>query len=160
MSKERLSKLQKWILQECVNELFIFRGHSRQFYGKHLPPKRIRYPLRKQERRFYNWSKRVWPDGHEQELFSPKKELISTRSIEAIISRTFRNLVEKGFLTKGRFGYQLTEKGWLKANKNNNTEIVSFKDYNGRVEKEIKGLSGFVEGVKVLAEAAGLPKRR
>jgi len=151
LSEERLSKLQKWILQECVKELFIFRNQARKFYNKHFPPKRVRYPLREQERKFFNWSKRVWPDGHEQELFSPKKELISTRSIEAIISKTFRNLVEKGFLVKAKLGYRLTEKGWLKANKNNNTEIVSFKDYNDRVEKEIKGLSAWLEGLRVLA---------
>ena len=38
MSEERLSKLQKWILKKCLENIFFERGQAREFYGKKFSP--------------------------------------------------------------------------------------------------------------------------
>ena len=160
MSKERLSKLQKWILEKCVEDLSIPRDKAREFYGKYFSPKGrhgpLSFPVREEQKKFYDYDKgKGW-----REQYRPKKEFLTTRAMEATISRTFRNLVGKGYLVKERFGYQLTEKGWLKVNKNQNSEIVNFKDYKDRVDEITKMQTGWAETLKTMAKMAGLPKKR
>ena len=137
MAKERLSKLQKWILNRCLEnkENGIIRDESREFFGKKLPPKRHSNEAlsegfgwgEKGEK--FDWNGRYW---------TPKKELISNRSIEASVSRSFNNLIKREFLTKKYYYGQcfLTEKGFLKVNEKTNCIIVNtYKNYVDVINK-------------------------
>ncbi|MBA7552216.1 hypothetical protein ES705_44771 [subsurface metagenome] len=157
MEYERLSKLQKWILNRCLEnkENGIIREEIREFFGKKLPPKRylveaLRESAFRKEGEKFNWEGRY---------FSPKKELISTRSIEASISRSFNNLIRKGFITdRYYFGqcFFLTEKGFLKVNEKTNCNIVnSYKNYVDIINKaneergeDYKKLVGDLKNIK------------
>lgn len=169
MSKERLSKLQKWILEKCLKDINISRDKAREFYGKRFSPKGrykwARFSIRKEQERFFDNNKGT---GRIQE-YKPKKEFMTTRAVEATISRTFRNLVGKGYLVRGRFAYELTRKGWLKVNRNENslkvnrnqnTETVSFKDYRQRLDELTKKQIGWARQIRYFAEMENLPKKR
>jgi len=148
MAKERLSKLQKWILNRCLEnkENGIIREEIREFFGKKLSPKRnllkaLQESTLGEKGENFNW------DGR---YFSPKKELVSTRSIEASISRSFNNLIRKGFITDSK--HYLTEKGFLSVNKNKSHGIVNtYKDYTNNINKKNeereKYYKKFVEGL-------------
>ena len=143
MAKERLSKLQKWILTRCLENKTqkIARDEVREFFGKRFRPKRTEYPWGDEDRKYYNWTTREYPNGHKQELFSPKPELVSTRSIEASVSRSLGNLIKRGFLTeKYHYGQHfLTEAGFLKVNKKEGVRIVNtYENYVKAINKTNK----------------------
>ncbi|MBA7541802.1 hypothetical protein ES705_34118 [subsurface metagenome] len=156
MADERLSKLQKWILNRCLEnkENGIVREEIREFFGKKLPPKRhlteaLRESTFGKEGERFNWEGRY---------FSPKKELISTRSIEASVSRSFNNLIKRGFVANRYHNGQcfLTEKGFLKVNERTNCNIVNtYKNYvdtinkaNKEREENLKKLVGDLKKIK------------
>ena len=124
MAKERLSKLQKWILSHCVEKGFIWRNDAREFYGKKFSP-----------------SGRIV--GY---TFPPveNKESLSSKAEEVSISKSFRNIERKGLITRdekwdGVPRWELTEKGFLKANEwEQMYPFISFKDYCIGVEKKKK----------------------
>jgi len=158
MAKERLSKLQKWILNRCFKnkEAGITRDEIREFWNKKLPPKSnfLTEALResstgtKGER--FNWNGRY---------FSVRRELISTRSIEASISRSFNNLIKGGFIT-GEYSWgnhYLTEKGFLKVNKKEDSKTVNtYENYinaiNKRNEEMGKHYKKLIEDLKVISQ--------
>jgi hypothetical protein len=140
MAKERLSKLQKWILNRCLENKTqgITRDEIREFFGKRFSPKKTEYPWGDEERKYFNWDTREYPNGHKQELFWAKPELRSTRSIEASISRSFNNLIKRELLTKKyHFGQHfLTEAGFLKVNRKENPRIVNtYENYVNAINK-------------------------
>ena len=135
-SKERLSKLQKWILTRCLENKTqgITRSEAREFFGKKLPPKRhlseaIGEDIDRKKGEKFDWNGRY---------YTPKKELVSTRSIEASISRSFNNLIKRELLTKKyHFGqHYLTEAGFLKVNKKEKPKIVNtYENYVKAINK-------------------------
>ena len=138
MSKERLSKLQKWILKQCLKNTSIHRKEIREFWGKKLAPS---YANRGEvceeeieskmlDKSDFNPQTYQHPagDGRTYNVYVPKEELISTEAIEASISRSIKNLLEKDLLkhfTKHveeglwilRYRYCLTDKGFREVNK-------------------------------------------
>jgi len=123
MSKKRLSKLQKWILKECLENLFFERDQAREFYGKKFSPG---YNQtfgkgweKKRDMSDYELFTREYSGGYKWEGYRAKKELFSTRAVEVSISRSLKSLITKGYLMQphkwGRL--HLTKKGFLKANK-------------------------------------------
>lgn len=161
MSKERLSKLQKWILNRCLENKGggIVREEIREFFGKKLPPKRHSIEALRESTFGTEGEKFDW-DGR---YYTPKKELISTRSIEASISRSFNNLIKREFLTK-KYHYGqcfLTEKGFLRVNERTNCNIVNtYKNYVDTINKanEERGESfkKLVEDLKKIKKRGGL----
>lgn len=142
MAKERLSKLQKWILARCLTKIRIQRCEIRRFFGKvfyPIPGKRVYMQPNEAEKR---WKKQgCGPEDFEvtktppEFWMYPKPELRSTLSIEATISRTFRNLRKKG-LIQGKGRINLTEKGFLIVNKRiKATHLLTFSEYAGKVQK-------------------------
>lgn len=137
MAKERLSKLQKWILNRCLENKGsgIVRDESREFFGKKLPPKRY---SNEALREGFGWGEKGEKFNWNGRYYTPKKELISTRSIEASVSRSFNNLIRKGFITDRYYFGQcfLTEKGFLKVNEKTNCNIVNiYKNYIDTINK-------------------------
>ena len=119
MAKERLSKLQKWILSRCMEEILLRRNEVRKFYGKKLPhgvktrsfpPGIMERVIRREEMELYDITleeHKLWnPETHrcdiplEYTIVTPKGEYISTRAEEVSISRSLRNLEDKGFITR------------------------------------------------------------
>jgi hypothetical protein len=201
MAKERLSKLQKWILKECLERGYLRGNEAREYFGKRYPGSK-RHPKTFPKRDF-NLAKveeareRIFGKDHkddaiietiiekapigycfpiydsnfkrvgqeyEREVYtiSIKPELIITRSEEAVISRSYKNLLNKGFLKRnGKYGkYRLTEKGLVKANKFVTRDTnVSFKDYtNTLLAQKIQSkeqLLGLSEGLLPMAAVSG-----
>ena len=160
MVKERLSKLQKWILEKCLNELEIYYQGIYKFFGK-------KYTVRKPEtfgkgfdfKKHYGDKyeeeldieniKREWPpdpdfpNGFNWEGYkiNPKKEFCITNSEKVVISRSLKGLIKKGFLIQiKKWGeYRLTEKGFLKANKFLGCcSFVNFKEYQKEIDNITK----------------------
>ena len=145
MAKERLSKLQKWILNRSLEnkENGIFRDEVREFFGRKFGVKPKWYKdhiidyhkegnklfekagLDINDYEFYISKNGV---GEEFAGYKPKKDKCSNRLIEATISRSFNGLIKKGFLTKKyQFGkHYLTSEGFLKVNKKENVKTVNF----------------------------------
>jgi len=158
VAKERLSKLQKWILNHCLEnkETGITRDEIREFWNKKLPPKSNFLTEALKEANFgIKGEKFIW-DGR---YFSVRKELISTRSIEASISRSFNNLIKRGFVignSPWRKHY-LTEMGFLKVNKKENSKSVNtYENYidainkaNEEMEKHYKKLLGDLKKINM-----------
>jgi hypothetical protein len=176
MAKERLSKLQKWVLSECLKKREIHYRDTFAFFGK----------------KFTNTKAREWGEGHDLKArlggnyeneynienvekhnqyiingqliesnwrgykITPRNELLITNSEKAILSRSLKGLLNKKLLNQsGKYGcYTLTEKGFLKAN-NFLAEktFVSFKEYNEPIEKRNE------ERKKRLEILKSLPKR-
>ncbi|MBA7579851.1 hypothetical protein ES695_19520 [Candidatus Atribacteria bacterium 1244-E10-H5-B2] len=165
MEYGRLSKLQKWILNRCLENKGngISRDESREFFGKRLPPKRhlceaLHESTFGTEGEKFDWNGRY---------YTPKKELISTRSIEASVSRSFNNLIKREFLTeKYHYGQCfLTEKGFLKVNERTNCNIVNtYKNYIDTINKvnEEKGESfkKLVKDLKKIKKRGKIPGKR
>ena len=158
MAKERLSKLQKWILEKCLKDLKLHRQNAFEFFGKKFSEryrnkkewlldikdifKRLgrdpRYYFKKDiTGLFWDFDKKKYTK-QTRRFFIPKEEMIITRSEQAVITRSLKGLVKKGFLIQARkWGeYRLTKEGLLKANKNTTKDkIISFKDYQKKIEK-------------------------
>jgi len=138
MAKERLSKLQKWILGTCLEKMHILKRDAREFYGKRYPPgKRIREG-------FYGGMTHKYADEHlekkwesESGLISSyvvKEEYISTKSQEITIYKSFKNLEKKGLLNRGH----LTEKGFLTAKSFANVgTFANYKGYKQAIDEEL-----------------------
>jgi len=118
MSKERLSKLQKWILKRCLKRVLFERQEARLFYGKKFSPGGY-------EKKAFNVYK----------SYTPKKELRSTRAIEASISRSLTNLLGRGLLGYDPMtGYYLTEKAFLALAERRISSNDNFKEYKAKVD--------------------------
>jgi len=154
MAKERLSKLQKWILKYCLKNLNIHYRDVFEFFGKKFTKEKPRtvgegyefekyhgenymneYNIEKIERKstYPGYEDSVWR-GYE---ITVKKELCITNSEKAIISRSLKNLATKGFLIQSKkWGkYILTEEGFLKANNYlDEKNFVSFKEYQQEIQ--------------------------
>lgn len=151
MAKERLSKLQKWILEKCLKDLRIYYQDAFAFFGK-------KYTNRKPEllgegcdlKKRYGENYRNEFDIEKVEekqrggyvwrrlKIGRKKEFCITNSEKAVISRSLAGLVRKGFLIQpSRWGeYRLTKGGFLKANKLVFADQnVNFKEYQKKIEK-------------------------
>lgn len=140
---KRLSKLQRWILTKCLEEVPYHRNTTRDFFGKRFSPSEINRriisiggDLEQNAKRILGdeykelvvkkeGSFRVWnfeTQIHETKVspyYTIKEELCSSRAEEATISRTLKNLVDKGLLKQPeKWGaYFLTEEGFTTANK-------------------------------------------
>jgi hypothetical protein len=156
MAKERLSKLQKWILAECMKQVFLHRGWAMEFYGKEFYPgakartepsnlldSRIKkeelkfYDSRTEMREWYNWEKKKH-EPRSYTILTPKSELVSTKAEQVSITRSFKNLEKKGFITRPRKwgSWQLTEKGFLIAKKwEPGVTFLNFKDYCDKLQE-------------------------
>jgi hypothetical protein len=74
----------------------ILREGIREFFGKKLPPKRHFSEAMNEDIFGEKREKFIW----EGRFYTPRKELISTQSIEATISRSLNNLIKKDLLIK------------------------------------------------------------
>jgi hypothetical protein len=167
MAKERLSKLQKWILSYCLEKGRIKRLEAREFFGKHFPPSKMIREKRILERGMSHLSKEEIDRWYDKEVgegiffdfeigkrrlskelvfYSAKPSCISTRAIEVTISRSFTSLEAKG-LIEGGYRVNLTEKGFLIANKNSNSGVLlTFRDYLDRVKAQEQEIEDFLKG--------------
>lgn len=152
MAKERLSRLQKWILIEAYKNIAIPRRHIRLFFGKWFHPGKYNFNLddtpsfeammgedkeKAFDRKFFNWQE-VNDRFGKRELPLMKKEYQSTKAIEVTISRALKNMIEKGILQKNPDweNYILTEKGFLMLTKTQKVPLVNFKEYVKKVEAD------------------------
>ena len=152
MAKERLSKLQKWILEKCLKDLGVsYHDVFVGFFSK-------RDTLKKPE--FIGEGhdlKKRYGESYEKELdiekverlsvggyiwkglkISIKPEFCITNSEKVIVSRSLKGLAKRGFLIQPRkWGeYRLTRAGFLKANESATVAlIISFKEYQKKIEK-------------------------
>jgi len=155
MAKQRLSKLQKWILEKCLNDTSIHYRDVWEFYGKKYTEKkkqdtfRADCPDQELTRRYgENYETEFNIEEYQSEFMgevwhglriTPKKEYCITNSEKAVISRSLKGLVNKGLLIQlSKWGaYNLTEAGYLKANKTADGEtFISFKDYQENIVKQ------------------------
>ena len=125
MPKERLSKLQKWILQKIYNKITLISKGIKEYLNKN--------PNVTFSRRTW-WRKKVEP--HKDKL---------TTSERVTIHRTLENMLQKGLIDKGKYeNYFLTKKGFetfVNANKIHTVEDkVSFKKYLKELRELEKGL--------------------
>lgn len=157
MAKERLSKLQKWILSRCMEEMLLRRNEARKFYGKKLPygvetrlfppgmmervikPEEMEwYDVTLKEHKLWNYETHSCDIPQEYTIVTPKGEYISTKAEEVSISRSFKKLEDKGFITREKEWrpWRLTERGFLIAKKTATPcDFVNFKDYQSKVEQ-------------------------
>jgi len=152
MEKERLSKLQKWILEKCSKDLTICFQDVFAFFGKKDTLKKPKawgenHDFKKLFGENYKKEfdvekvKQTYSNGYvwKGKKISRKKELCITNSEKAVISRSLKGLVKKGFLiqTVKRWGeYRFTEEGLLKANKSATSgTLISFNEYQMKIEK-------------------------
>lgn len=161
MAKERLSKLQKWILVEAYKKTVLPRRFIRLFFNKWFHPGINNFNLddtpsieamgftkkdkeKAFDRNFYDWPKGNGIAGEKLERFSHKEEYRSTKAIEVTISRTLKNMIAKGILLEHldmeRF-YHLTEKGCLMLTEITKGNAVNFKEYMKKVEDDFYGKS-------------------
>jgi len=151
MAKERLSKLQKWILGKCFKDLGVRYQDTAGFFGKKYTNKKPEFigeghDLKKMYGENYKkefdiekvkqekWGGYVW---HGLKV-SRKPEFCITNSEKAVASRSLKSLIKKGFLIQPRkYGeYRLTKVGLLKANNlNTRDKTISFKEYQERIKK-------------------------
>lgn len=138
MAKERLSKLQKWILAKCLKNKIIYRNEIKEYFGKEFPGRyrnkiiweysidRFPYKNRFEEREdtllmrnFNEESLTAEQINQKTKYYKAKEEYIITRIEERVISRSFIGLIKKGILieTEEKKGHKLTEKGFLKVDK-------------------------------------------
>ncbi len=159
MSAQRLSKLQKWILEQSIkrveNNTWGLDNHTCiAFFGKEFMPK---YKSQKLFEFEWEYSKmedkskldkfegnfNVW-DGQEKKwvvktktYFKVKDDYILSEAEQVTISRSLKNMVGKGLLWKQlKYGpYFLSEAGFLIAKKSvPRCTILNFKDYQQALE--------------------------
>jgi len=157
MAKQRLSKLQKRILEKCLNDLSICYRGAWEFYGKkfteNTKSKIFSTDCEEQEltrRLGKNYKTEFDIEEYQGEYmgktwhglrFTPKKEYCITNSEKAVISRSLKGLVNKGLLVQlSKWGpYNLTEAGYLKANNLcDGGTFISFKDYQEKLAEQKK----------------------
>ncbi len=155
MAKERLSKLQKWILTKCLEGKRIHRSVVMEFYGKKYLPgykdKELSWDIdkadkhmleeRQEERRKFDYKQWKYTDEtYIHKYHVVKDQYISTKAEEVIISRTLKNLKNKCLLEQiNKWGdYHLTEKGFLIA-KNCVTDgtFINYKEYKEAIDQII-----------------------
>ncbi|MCL5070829.1 MAG: hypothetical protein M1308_08025 [Actinobacteria bacterium] len=140
MAKERLSRLQKWILARCLKNKIIYRNEVKKYYGKEFPGlyrnKIIwywnmgRYRNKKNMFEKYEGLVFMWTYDEESGIgeqkhriknyYKVKEEFIIKRWEETDISRSINNLIKRGILIQTEEparGLKLTAEGLLKANK-------------------------------------------
>ncbi len=153
MAKERLSKLQKWILTKCLEGETINRDDVKEFYGKEYLPnykdkevhpgdinKELLEARERQERRFDRKQWKYTNEIYTHHYYVVKEQHIETKAEEVAISRTFKNLKIKGLLEQiSKYGaYYLTEKGFLIVNKSvRSPRFVNYKEYKQIIDKQI-----------------------
>jgi len=156
MAKERLSKSQKWILRRCFEKKMIQRSDVREFYAKTYPPstkdkeldphelKRTDKSMleeRQEERRKFDSEQRKWTnETYLHRFYVVKEQYVTTKAEEVTISRTLKNLMNKGSLEQiGKRGaYFLTEKGYRIAHIfYNGVTFLSYKQYKDAIDEQI-----------------------
>ena len=172
MVKERLSKLQKWILEKCLKDLTIYYQDIFIFFGKRFTKRKPDFIGRHNLKTLYG---RIYGEDYKKVLdiekierkhsgyvwqgykISRKPEFCITNSEKAIISRSLKGLVKKGYLIQpsSYSKYRLTKEGLLKANKKGQMQqTVSFKDYQRRIAKaEQEAQRQYSESVANITEA-------
>jgi len=173
MTKERLSKLQKWILERCFKDLKVNYSDIFAFFNKtgtQRKPEFIGLFLDADLKKRYgnNYKKEFDIEKVERETrlagyiwkglkISRKAEFCITDSEKAVISRSLKGLTKKGFLIKPRkWGeYRLTKEGFVKANKfSTSAKVISFKEYQKRIEKaEKKTQEAYKKSLASITEA-------
>ncbi|MFC1504674.1 hypothetical protein ACFL6D_04590, partial [Spirochaetota bacterium] len=124
MSKQRLSNFQKWILERCYKNISIHRNEAREYYNKKYSPsykgKIISSHIYKNHMQDHTPYIRKYGKNN-NEWYEYKEEFISTKAIESAITRSFKLLINNGYLAKfEKYGdHYLTEKGFLKVNNYN-----------------------------------------
>lgn len=118
MAKERLSKLQKWILQKCLYDLFITGKRTKEFFG-HENTKKPGFSIT-------NCERVILFRGLNNLL---KKDLLYQREGWRVYC-----LTEAGFLKANSFSAGAT--------------FVSFKDYNEAIEKKNEERNRYWEVLK------------
>ena len=150
MTKERLSKLQKWILEKCLKGLGISYRDTFIFFGKKGTERRPEFIGEG-----HDLKKRYGKDYKKEFDIKKVKQTIGgyvwkglkisimpkfciTNSEKAVASRSLKGLIKKGLLIQPRKyrEYRLTKEGFLKANKSPTDDtFVSFKEYQKKVNK-------------------------
>ena len=143
-AKERLSKLQKWILDKCPAEGIhrsgvmgffgkkysgsyrnqksystkIFEDRATYYFNERYPGRRNDFEEREGEFETYDWERKEYVI-EKRKYYVCKEELIITNSENVVITKSLKNLVKKNLLSQPKkwSKYYLTEKGsLLKAN--------------------------------------------
>ena len=161
MATDRLSKLQKWILLRCCNNLQINYRTVFEYFGKRFSRTdthiiimtvdgcELRDDLKEERtqrlKEYFNgeYDIKDWSNSHYHGShctgyqITNKPETVITNSEKAIISRSLKGLVNKGLLLSPthKTAYRLTEAGVLKANGLVPVLIISFKDYQAQLEQ-------------------------
>ncbi len=156
MAKERLSKLQKWILTKCLEGETIHRNKIREFYGKEYPPsykdkelswggvdRAEKHMLEERgiEKKEWDFELRRFTGKtyiHKYKVI--KEQYITTKAEEVAITRTFSNLKDKGLLDPvDKWGRcYLSGKGFLIANNHRaGTTFVNYKEYKKAIDEEV-----------------------
>jgi len=164
MSKERLSKLQKWILTKCLEGGMFDRNKIREFYGKKYPPsykdkelyesdvyKADKHMLEERGVEEKEWDfelntyiRKYTGKTYIRKYKVIKEQFITTKAEEVAISKTFRNLKNKNLLNPvGKWGRcYLSEKGFLIAKNFLDVQtFVNYKEYKKVIDEEIEKYS-------------------
>ena len=156
MAKERLSKLQKWILTKCLEGGMFHRNEIRGFYGKKYPPSdkdkerswvdvdrtdKHMIEEREVERNEWEFKLRRFTDKtyiHKYKVI--KEQYITTKAEEVAITRTFSNLKNKDLLNPvDKWGRcYLSEKGFLIAKSfPGEGKFVNYREYKKAIDEEV-----------------------
>jgi len=154
MAKERLSKLQKWILTKCLEGEMIHRNEIRGFYGKKYQPsykdkelswvdvdRADKHMLEEREVEENEWDfelRTFTGKTYIRKYKFIKEQYITTKAEEVIISRTLKSLKNKCLLEQiNKWGsYYLTEKGFLIAKNSPGAEtFVNYKEYKETIDQ-------------------------
>jgi DNA-binding PadR family transcriptional regulator len=157
MANERISKLQRWILDACLQDVELQRTDVWAFFGRRFSPRHLKdNPKHRigdwEIERHYGNDKSLFEQRAEtvmewrQKLqkrvsvtktyYIPKKQFVVTPANDATISRTLKNLVRKGLLERPeKYGrYTLTERGFATVKKiNPRVKTLNFKGYQKKV---------------------------
>jgi len=164
MAKERLSKLQKWILTKCLEEGMFHRNKIREFYGKKYSPaykdkelyesdvyKADKHMLEERGVEEKEWDfegetfiRKYTGKTYIRKYKVIKEQYITTKAEEVTISRTFGNLKNKNLLNAvGKWGRcYLSEKGFLIAKNFLVVQtFINYKEYKKVIDEEIEKYS-------------------
>jgi len=163
MAKERLSKLQSWVLTKWLEGEMIHRNKIREFYGKECPPsykdkelswgsvdRAAKHMLEERavEKNKWDFKLRRFTGTYIHEYKVIKEQYITTKAEEVTITRTFSNLKNKGLLEKvDKWGYYyLSEKGFLIAKSFANVgTFVNYKKYKQAIDEKVAEMNKSVE---------------
>ena len=172
MSEQRLSKLQKWILEQSIkhienNKLGLDNRDCISFFGKEYMPRYKNQKLFESEWKYskvedkskldeFEGNFNVW-DYQEKKwvvttkkYFKVKNDYILSEAEQVTISRSLKNMVEKGLIWKKlKYDpYFLTEMGFLIAKETvTRCTILNFKEYQLELEAIRTGNIAYVNAI-------------